>query len=229
MGDWFDEFLGYFGSEGDTANAFAEAGSDISFEDIAGGAEGIFDFGDYGGNAGDSYGGDYQSGGGNPSLNSVMGNSEADQITVGGDYSDGNASNINGKEPKSLWDKASDFVGENKKITDMGIGLIGSMYNSSEKKKEDAKAYERMLEKRAYDEKVQKEKEDRADARRGGGGGGSSAMEMLAAKEAIDQANKAKFSASVTGLRQPVGLINKGKKLTYVGGKPVFTDNGNLT
>jgi hypothetical protein len=33
----------------------------------------------------------------------------------------------------------------------------------------------------------------------------------------------------VTGLRQPVGLINKGKKLTYVGGKPVFTDSGTLT
>ena len=109
----------------------------------------------------------------------------------------------------------------------MGLGLIGSAYNSREKKKEDAKAYERMLEKRAYDEKIQKEKEDRADARRGGGGGGSSALELLAAKEAIDAANKAKFNQSITGLR-PVGLINKGKKLTYVGGKPVYNDSGQL-
>lgn len=224
---WYDEFLDW-ASAGDVDTSLTDAGSDLSYEDIVSGTDDLFT--------------SYQSNNGSPMYGpdtpEVSGKSSYDGYTTGEGYTKGYddsgiedmPKSLSAKnetlEEKGLFDKTSDFVTNNKKLTDIGLGLISSAYGSNQKKKEDNKAYERMLENRAYQEKIQKEKEDRADARRGGGGG-SSAMEMLAAKDAIDQANKAKFSASITGLR-PQGIINKGKKLTYVGGKPVYTDSGQL-
>lgn len=239
MGDWWDEFINWAGNEGasEAGAALVDSGSDVNWEEILSGSGDLFS------DAGSGY---YDSGselfaGATDAADAYQ---TVDGYTAQGDDYGGsydkvdqtNSQNIlikdapsGDKSEPSMFEKASKFVGENKKLTDMGLGLIGSAYSSSEKKKEDAKAYERMLEKRAYDEKIQKEKEDRADARRGGGGGGgSSAIEMLAAKDALDQAKNARFSSSITGLRKPDGLINRGKKLTYVGGKPVFTDDGKL-
>lgn len=225
---WYDDFIDWASGSG-SDDTLSSIGSDVTVDDIVGGTSNVLDTNDYQSNNGSPmYGSD------SPTINPY------DGYTTGTGYTNGQDSGIDDSAPKSLsaksddandkgiFGKTTDFVEKNKKLTDMGLGLIGGAYNSSQKKKEDNKAYERMLEKRAYDEKIQKEKEDRADARRGGGGGGSSAMEMLAAKDALEQAKNARFSASITGL-QPTGLINKGKKLTYVGGKPVYTNNGSIT
>jgi hypothetical protein len=229
---WFDDLLDFVGGGENVDLALGDIGSDVTMADIVGGTENVLDTNDYQSNNGNPmYGADSPNEPTQPSY---------DGYTTGTGYTNGEDGGIttNPTEPKSLsakgdagdekgmFGKATDFIDKNKKLTDMGVGLIGGMYSSSQKKKEDAKAYERMLEKRAYDEKIQKEKEDRADARRGGGGG-SSAMEMLAAKDALEQAKNARYSASITGLK-PQGLINKGRKLTYVGGKPVYTDSGSL-
>jgi hypothetical protein len=226
---WLSNLIDYvFGEDtGQSANN-ALSGTDVTMDDIVGSTSNLLDTSN-----------DYNK------LADQQGFNDApkpsyDDYTTGTGYTNGedNGITINPTEPKSLSAKsdasdekgmlgqATDFIEKNKRTTDMVGGLIGSAYNSSQKKKEDAKSYERMLEKRAYDEKIQKEKEDRADARRGGGGG-SSAMEMLAAKDALEQAKNARYSASITGLK-PQGLINKGRKLTYVGGKPVYTDSGSL-
>ena len=229
MGDWWDEYLGYFGDSTEVAVELADTGSDINWDDIVSDVGGSYDdavnvANDYN----NTYGGQSSYEDAGYSNEALSENNSGDPYNSQPTYNSPLALSNQGAEKEvSLFDQAAGFVDKNKKLTDMGLGLIGSAYNSREKKKEDAKAYERMLEKRAYDEKIQKEKEDRADARRGGGGGGSSALELLAAKEAIDAANKAKFNQSITGLR-PVGLINKGKKLTYVGGKPVYNDSGQL-
>ena len=140
--------------------------------------------------------------------------------------------NTNPAETKGIWDKATDFLGDKKNDTmiKLGTSLGANVIGSYQKGKAEEKADKKLQELREYNDKVQKEKEDRADARAAAnrsGGGGSSALETLAAKDAIDQANKAKYSASVSGLR-PSGLINSKKKLTYVGGKPVYTDAGQL-
>ena len=229
MGDWFDEYLGYFGGEGSESVAadLVNTGTDINWEDIVSGYSDLYD------TSGSDYGTSFDSPSfqsDSPSYNYTSAYNSGDPYNSDPTYNKNSnfalSNSANDKEA-SLFDQAAGFIGKNKKLTDMGIGLIGGMYNSSEKKKEDAKAYDRMLEKRAYDEKIQREKEERAAAR-GGGGGGSSAMEMLAAKDALDQAKNARFSSSITGLRKPDGLMNRGKKLTYVGGKPVYTDDGKL-
>lgn len=138
----------------------------------------------------------------------------------------------NPAEAKGLWDKTTDFLGDKKndnliRLGEQGIGGLISSYGKSRQEDKDAK---KLQELREYNDKVQKEKEDRADARAAASRSGSSsaALEMLAAKDAIDQANKARISASVSGLRPASGLINSRKKLTYIGGKPVFTDAGQL-
>jgi hypothetical protein len=227
---WLDDWIDMAG-EDESNSLLTESGSDVDYSEIKDGISDVLaDDGDH--NRFDKY--MVQDAPNDPIKPSY------DGYTTGTGYTNGEDSGIttNPTAPKSLsakgdagdekgmFGKATDFIDKNKKLTDMGVGLIGGMYNSSQKKKEDNKAYERMLEKRAYDEKIQKEKEDRADARRGGGGG-SSAMEMLAAKDALEQAKNARYSASITGLK-PQGLINKGRKLTYVGGKPVYTDSGSL-
>lgn len=229
MDDWFDDYLGYLGGEGSASAAadLVNTGTDINWEDIVSGYSDLYDTSasDYG-TSFDSP--SFQSD--SPSYNYASSDNSGDPYNSDPTYNKNSnfaLSNSANEKEASLFDQATGFINKNQKLTDMAGGLIKSAYMEREKKKEDGKAYERMLEQRAYNEKIAKEKEARADARQGGGGG-SSAMDMLAAKEAIDAANKAKFNSSITGLR-PVGLINKGKKLSYVGGKPVYTDNGQLT
>ena len=129
---------------------------------------------------------------------------------------------------KSFLDKTSDFLNDkkNNELLKLGIGGAKGLYEGYAANQKEKKEYEKMLEQRAYNERIQREKEERAAAR-GGGGGGSSALELLAAKDALEQAQNARYSASITGLKKP-GLINGGRRLTYVGGKPVYTDDGRL-
>lgn len=242
MYDFWDDFVTYASSEGasDITAGLADAGSDVNWDEIfAGVSEGASDsFSNMGDGYYDSNSELFANASNAADASQNVDNSMFQGDAYGGSYDkldQTNSQNIlikdapgGDKSEPSMFEKASNFIEKNKKLSDMAGGLIGSAYSSREKKKEDAKTYERMLEKRAYDEKIQKEKEDRADARRGGGGGGSSAMEMLAAKDALDQTKNARFSSSITGLRKPDGLINRGKKLTYVGGKPVYTDDGKL-
>jgi hypothetical protein len=243
---WFDDFLDWTGGGEDIGSALDGVGSDVTIDDILGGTDSLLDSAtlpaeipasiaedsnNYQFNNGNTpYGADdsakdilvkddntYQSNGGNP-----MYGADSGKIDISNKLS-------SSEKEKGMFEKTTDFLSDkkNSEILKMGASFGAGLINRKEKSDAENKAYERKLEERAYNEKIQKEKEDRADARRGGGGGGSSAMEMLAAKDALEQAKNARFSASITGL-QPQGLINKGRKLTYVGGKPVYTNDGKL-
>lgn len=127
----------------------------------------------------------------------------------------------------SAWDKAANFLGDkkNEKLLSTTFDLGKGLYGIYEGKQKDKQARKDKLEQREYDERLLKLKAELAAGR--GGGGGSSALELLAAKDALEQAQNARYSASITGLKKP-GLINGGRRLTYVGGKPVYTDDGRL-
>ena len=218
MGEWWEDFTNWYSGGGEDVSGSIDTSGEYDLGDYLGGADLSFD----GGGDGD-YGG-YGGGGYEETPNEVFTNNSQDELNY---LNESNANSTN--QPKSMWDTASDFLGDKKNDTmiKLGTSLGSNIIGSYQKGKAEEKADKKLQELREYNDKVQKEKEDRADARRSGGGG-SSALDTLAAKDAIDQANKAKYSASVSGLRPVGGLINSKKKLTYVGGKPVYTDVGQL-
>jgi hypothetical protein len=232
---WLDDFVGWASGSG-ADDALTDIGSDVNVSDIVSGSDNLLGDAYQSNNGNPMYGSDSPN---EPIKPSYNGYTTGDGYTNGYDNSGLNEANpdapkslsakSDASEEKGLFGQTANFIDKNKKLTDIGLGLIGGAYTSGQKKKEDNKAYDRKMEDRDHQDKMQKEKEDRADARAAANraGNSSAALEMLATKDALEQAKNARYSASITGLK-PQGLINKGKKLTYVGGKPVYTD-GNLT